>query len=1080
MHTTRLCERCGAAIDCYAPQGLCAGCLLSDGLGGSQEQPSEPGTASTGAEARYFGDYELLQKVAQGGMGVVHKARELSTGRIVALKVLRLGTEPGPEAVKRFQTEVVAAASLQHPNIVAIHDVGQTEGQHFFTMDFVEGPTLSALAQARPIPSRQAVRYVQAIAEAVDYAHERGILHRDLKPSNVLIDEADQPRLTDFGLAKRIDNGQRSALDAQLTLTGQVLGTPNYLPPEQAEGQPRRVGRASDVYGLGAILYYLLTSRPPFVGDSFEMVLRQVIEQEPVSPRLLNPSVPRDLETICLKCLEKDPSRRYSTGRLLADELGRFQRGEPILARPVSRLERIWRWAKRRPVVAALGTGMTLTLALGIAGVTWQWQRAEAERRLQRRFAYASDMKAAQIALQQSNLGMALNLLRRYLPRGGEDNLRGIEWRYLWQMSRSDDLLSIPHPEVLRDAVLSPDARYLVTCGIEPDCLVRVWETATTNQVASFVSISGIGTRRELAFSADGRWLAFASTNGVATNSVAIVRTSDWQIARIIDPGEGVSSAPFFLSPSGRQLVMNGTNDSLQVWDLSDGQRRVLTNARASLYNLSLDPEGKLVAYSPAYALFNQPGPIGLWDLETGATTNLLENEDSVALTFSPDGQWLAAGHWSGEVSVWSTADRRPVTRYQAHEAMTFGLAFSPDSRWLATGGADQVIRFWETGTWKPSPARPALKGHEGMISVLSFSADGQKLASASYHDRTARLWNLASPAVPPQKTITLPAQAVPAGSLPDGSALVTLNSKRRAVELWSLNDGQRIRSNYWKPPETLHWSGIRAFPANQVAIGVSTNGTVYRWPLGAGTELEPVRRGGAGFRPAYLSPDGRWLVGICDGSGNDGPTVLADLRTGQSVAHFPFRWFQSCAAAFSPDNRWLAFSTPPPDYSIKLWDLSEQKVAATLTGHYFLVGAIRFSPDSRVLVSGGWTSEIRRWSIPDGKPLGAPLRGHALSVAQLAFSPDGKTLVSSGPDQTIRWWDMVTGQEMLRLPQAILASGTPYRFRETYFAGQAEFVAADKWLVWQESQGSIRVTPLPSLKEIDAIEKSKAGASTR
>lgn len=1072
----RNCERCGTEIGAWGPEGLCTGCLLREGLLPINDEVPEADGAEPGgrvidpvpgpAGTRCFGGYDLLERIAQGGMGTVYKARQRDTGRIVALKILGLGPEAGAEAVQRFHSEVIAAASLQHPNIIALHEVGCWEGQHFFTMDFVDGPTLAVVALHKPLAAKEAARYVRTIAEAIHYAHERGVLHRDLKPSNVLVDGEDQPRVTDFSLAKRfLDTAGHSPGAGDLTLTGQVLGTPNYLPPEQAQGRWRAVGRASDVYGLGGVLYYLLTSRPPFSGESLETVLAQVLHQDVLSPRLLNGSVPRDLETICLKCLEKEPSRRYGTARMLADELGRFLRGEPIHARPVGPLEKSWRWARRKPVVAGLVAGMVLTLVLGAAGVLSQWQRAEEERRLQRRYAYASDMKAAQIALQENNLGMALNLLQRYLPQAGEEDLRGIEWRYLWQLSRSDELLSLPHPEVLRDAVLSPDARYLATCGVQPDCLVRIWDTSTARTVASFVSVPGIGPRKELAFSADGQWLAFAATNGVA-----VARTSDWQLHTNFASGDVPVYPPFDFSPDGRRLVMRGPG-FLDFRNLPDGQRLVLTNAYGSLRNLSIDPLARWIAYSPAYPLFNRPGPILLWDPATGATNLLVEKSDPIALAFSPDGQWLAAGHWSGHVSVWCTTNWLLATNYRAHPGMTFGLAFSPDSCWLATGGSDQVIRFRETGAWQQSEARPALKGHTGLIVALSFSADGRKLASASSYDHTARLWNLAEP--PPslaaQKAISLPPNAVPVGAVRDGTAFVAFDEEHNAIHCLGLPDGGVLWSNRWLPPEGLRWS-IRAFPENGLALGVATNGQVCSWELASGKPVAQAQIGADGFEPAYLSPDNHWLLGIRD----DGTWVLCDLLARRIVSQFASGWFQSYAADFSPDGRWLAVSTS--DYAIELWSLFEQRVVATLSGHTFIIGAMRFSPDSRMLSSGGWGSEIWRWSIPDGKPLGEPLRGHQMGVGQLAFSPDGKTLASSGPDRTVRWWDMATGQETLLFRDAILASGTEHRFRETYFAGQTEFVVADKWLVWREKQGPIRITPLPSLKEIDAIESSNGG----
>src|SRR5262245_25325723 len=297
-----------------------------------------------------FGEYDLVDEIARGGMGVVYKARQRSLNRIVAVKMILAGPLAGKEFVQRFRTESAAAAILQHPNIVAIHDVGVHEGRHYFSMDYVEGRSLAQLVGQQPLAPARAARYVELIAAAIHYAHERGILHRDLKPSNVLIDANDQPRITDFGLARRLDG------DSSLTMTGQVLGSPNFMPPEQAGAKRGKVSRPSDVYALGGILYYLLTARAPFQADSLEHLLSQVLNTEPVSPRLLNPSVPRDLETITLKCLEKEPSRRYRTAQELADELGRFLRHEPIRARPVKAPEKVWRWCRRKPALAsALG-----------------------------------------------------------------------------------------------------------------------------------------------------------------------------------------------------------------------------------------------------------------------------------------------------------------------------------------------------------------------------------------------------------------------------------------------------------------------------------------------------------------------------------------------------------------------------------------------------------------------------------------------------------------------------------------------------------------------------------------------------
>jgi tetratricopeptide (TPR) repeat protein len=310
-----------------------------------------------------FGDYELLEEIARGGMGVVYRARQVRLNRQVAIKMILGGHLASTTELARFRAEAETAARLQHPNIVAIHEVGDYAGQPFFSMDLVAGRNLAHLVRDRSLGARRAASYLKTIAEAVHYAHSRGVLHRDLKPSNILIDESDQPRITDFGLAKRLESSALSDPHSPITLSGQVLGSPSFIPPEQAAGRKDAIGPASDVYSLGAVLYHCLTGRPPFMAETVTGTLRLVAEQPAVPPRLLNAGVPRDLETICLKCLEKEPRRRYATALELAEELGRFLQGEPIQARPAGPAEKVGRWCLRKP---ALATALLLLLLVAI------------------------------------------------------------------------------------------------------------------------------------------------------------------------------------------------------------------------------------------------------------------------------------------------------------------------------------------------------------------------------------------------------------------------------------------------------------------------------------------------------------------------------------------------------------------------------------------------------------------------------------------------------------------------------------------------------------------------------------------
>jgi serine/threonine protein kinase/tetratricopeptide (TPR) repeat protein len=408
---------------------------------------------------RYFGDYELLEEIARGGMGVVYRARQVSLNRTVAVKMILAGQLASAADVQRFRGEAAAAANLQHPNIVAIHEVGEQDGQHYFSMDYVEGRDLARLVAgcgAPPHPSlsptggegarragegagvvaydfKQAAGWLKTIAEAIHYAHERGILHRDLKPSNILIDQNDQPRITDFGLAKwygvppsggqaqetRSASITSGALPAKagtpydLTLSGQVLGSPNFMPPEQAAGKRGQIGPHSDVYSLGAILYHLLTARPPFLAETLSETLQQVQHTDPILPRLLNPAVPRDLETVCVKCLEKEPRQRYATAQALADELGRFLNSEPVRARPIGRTAKCWRWCRRKPALASALAACVLVLVSGIAGITWQWRRAEQNAKKEEKERQRAEENAAR---SQQVAGFLKDMLRGVKP----------------------------------------------------------------------------------------------------------------------------------------------------------------------------------------------------------------------------------------------------------------------------------------------------------------------------------------------------------------------------------------------------------------------------------------------------------------------------------------------------------------------------------------------------------------------------------------------------------------------------------------------------------------------------------------
>ncbi len=475
----------------------------TDGSGNSPKTPTfdpnettmvsspERGIPAPQEVIRYFGDYELIQEIARGGMGVVFKARQVNLNRVVALKMILAGQLAGPQDVQRFYTEAEAAAQLDHPGIVPVFEVGQHEGQHFFSMGFVEGQSLAKRVAEGPLEPRAAAEMVKTVADAVQYAHDKGVIHRDLKPGNILLDKDGKPRITDFGLAKLTESG------SDLTGTGQILGTPSYMPPEQAAGKTDQIGAPADIYALGAILYCLLTGRPPFQAASPMDTLLQVIHQEPVPPRQLNLNIPLDLDTIVVKCLDKSPICFDDTpwrGQL-ADELTRFVEGRPILARRVSRAERFWRWCRREPLVASLSAAVAVALVAGTIISSYygvlaanranekaklaeekgklaeekgtlaeektrlaetNGKLADSEREAKenearqatvirdkavelQRTLYIADMSRVSDWAKSGNVAAMRSVLERYLPAGPDDiDLRAFEWYYWWNCCHAE------------------------------------------------------------------------------------------------------------------------------------------------------------------------------------------------------------------------------------------------------------------------------------------------------------------------------------------------------------------------------------------------------------------------------------------------------------------------------------------------------------------------------------------------------------------------------------------------------------------------------------------------------------------
>jgi WD40 repeat protein/serine/threonine protein kinase len=1089
MSDAKHCAECGAPLPTYWPKGLCAQCALDGALAltNAESQVLQQKTLVDATDLKFpvasgdnptlglFGDYELLEEIARGGMGVVYKARQTSLGRIVAVKMILAGPLAGKEFVQRFRTEASAAAILQHPNIVAIHDVGVHEGRHFFSMDHVEGQNLAQLVGQQPLPANKAARYVELIAQAIHYAHGRGILHRDLKPSNVLIDAAtDQPRVTDFGLAKRLDG------ESSLTMSGQVLGSPNFMPPEQAGGKRGKVGRTSDVYALGGILYYLLTARAPFRADSLEQIITQVINAEPISPRLLNPSVPRDLETITLKCLEKEPSRRYQTAKELADELSRVLRQEPIQARPVNAPEKLWRWCRRKPALASAVVFAIAALLIGLATTSWQWRRAERiavserhERERAQAQAYVSDMNAVHQALAEHDLGRARQLLDRHRPSfgvptlagsaqsrdsgdrlraGHETDLRGWEWRYLWQRARGDmEFALFRQARRVYHAVFLSDGVRVATFA-DPG-KASLWDVATRTEVAALQVPTPhefpIANSGQASFSTDGELLATRDRDENGMQSVKVWKISTGEVMAEFPCGRRLVSALTF-SPDKQRLAAF-TLEAVRVWNVSTKELQLklpVAPSQTDLYShgaVKFSPDGSLLAIGDG------DGRIRLVNVATGVESppfNASSVNGIFTLAFSPDGGLLAAGaaYDDPAITVWDVSRRTRVCSLQGHNGFIGFLAFSPDGKTLASASGDATIKLWTTATWKEATT---LAGHADEVWSVDFSTNGQRLVSAG-KDGAVYLW----PTSPMQFDHEVPGLHGGKQSWdvsPDSTALAVVG-RDGVVSLWNANTGQKTM-----PLSALGTNNIAVFwsPTGEILAGSRDSPEIKSWNVSNATlTTHPLNVGEPPSRWLFLSKTERLLIGVDSQSTNwtfsrwdvrtrkevstltvnkdvhdlavsaderlvvigtvQGEVLLLNLDTGQSEGAFKAHAPEMVRGlALLPDGKFLVTAgTDGP--SLKVWDLPTRTIVRQVRAHNLIIGRIVISPDgSRLATTSIGREPMKVWDTRTWEEVARiAVEGQALSMAR--FLPDGNTLAATDAAGTIHLWRAPTFDQIV------------------------------------------------------------------
>ncbi|MBI2947187.1 MAG: protein kinase, partial [Verrucomicrobia bacterium] len=972
----------------------------------------------------------MLEEIGRGGMGVVYKGRQLSLNRTVAVKVILSGRFATVESIQRFRAEAEAAAGLQHSNIVAIHDVGEHRGQHYFSMDYIEGQCLAELVRENPLPPRRAASYVQRIATAIQYAHEHGTIHRDLKPSNVLIDQLDEPRIADFGLAKRV------AVDRDLTTTGQVIGSPSFLAPEQARGQGAKAGPACDIYALGALLYFLLTGRPPFLSESLEGTLHLVLNTDAISPRLLNPAVPRDLETICLKCLEKEAQRRYPSAERVADELGRFLQDQPIQARPLSRLEKIWRLCRRHPATASLSAAVVILFLAGFAGVSWQWGVAR-----KNALAEAHQRERVEEALSQMELQRAEDLFRAGDSSSGLAYLARVLRKHPGNRIAAERLLSalshrsfalpalqpIQHEAPVTDADFSPDGRLLVTSG--QDGTLKLWEARTGEVIFSRqVHTSAIHSVR---FSPDGRKVATGSQDKT-------VRIWDAETGQALTDPLRHKSAVSLLdwSPDGSRIVTACGDQTARVWEAQTGA--AITEPlghNSSVTSVQFSKSGKWIVTSTWLGIAQ------LWSAETGHAVGppLKHPLNLYSARFSPDETRLVTAGYDGKARLWAVPSGQLLGKPLAHDDDVRFAAFSPDGIRVVSVSGDRTARLWNADNGE---LLATLK-HGAWVNHAEFSEDGQRLLTVTA-DNSAWVWDVMS-AQPLVEPIKHGGRLARARFSPDGERIVTAYSDKTAW-VWDVRPGQMLGWTLWHTGQvsrprfspngaqvvTTSWDNtaklcdlksgetfVLAHPGWVLTAEFNRDGdriltaaadvTARLWDSRTGQEVGPALRHGARLAAAQFSHDGRRIAT----AGWDGIARVWDAHSGKLLAELSRHATRLRQAEFSRDGRYIV--TASVDGVARLWDAENGRALGPDLQHESQVNQCQFSPNSRRVLTASSDHTARIWAVPTGRPIGDTLR-HLGPVRFGEFSPDGQRVVTASDDHTARVWDAWTGKPLIPL----------------------------------------------------------------
>jgi WD40 repeat protein/tetratricopeptide (TPR) repeat protein len=927
---------------------------------------------------------EILGELGRGGMGIVYQAWQTDLHRVVALKMVLAGAHASPQELARFRTEAAAVARLQHPHIVQIYEVGQHGLHPYMALEYVDGGSLARKLHGTPLPARQAAQWVATLARAVHYAHERGIVHRDLTPANVLLAVAqppqgvplggpDQggraehylPKLTDFGLAKLLVGGGPT-----LTQTGSTMGTPSYMAPEQAAGRIKDISPATDIYALGAILYEMLTGRPPFKGETVLETLAQVQSQEPASPSRSRPKLPRDLSTICLKCLEKESGKRYASAEALADDLDRFLAGEPIRARPVGSAERLYRWCRRNPAVATL-TGLAVLFLIVIAAgasvgnviLSKQLRRAEDAER------------DAKDKLWQSQLDRAR--AARFSRRPGQ---HFASLRALTEAAKTARELRVPEERLLE---LRNEA---IACMALTDL----------RTIRGLEDLDSSNWDWPVAF--DRRWEVYARTD--ARGNISVRRLADdREISRL--PGAGHSAGILLFSPDSRYLAakyyQKETETAIEyvVWDWRNG-RGVIRQAcfAGGRFDLAFSPDSRQILLGG-----RKNGSLGYYDLASGMearTINLGERKPS-AIALHPEGRQFAEVQ-GGDVALHST-DTGAVLASWKLPTNAWHLVWSDDGNLLAAAGDDSRIYLWDAAARQQLAV---LEGHERTVYRVGFNHAGTLLASSSW-DGTTRLWD------PHSGKELVSARGDFLQFSPDDQHLAYM--KGREVAIWEVADGHVCRKLYGRSVRSVE------FIQEERLLTTAGDDGVQLWDICLGKHVVHLPLGRTDC--ALLLPKGdslitsgirglyRWPLQL--GTGDLNEVAGSAERGAQSTERSALR--APCSAQLGPPHRInlrvrARLERARCDQEghrlavVDLWqqvfvlDLQQPGQLISLRGHPHMT-SLAISPDGRWVATGAWKgSDVKIWHLAGSDPRQPVQTILTRGDADVNFSPDGKWLV--------------------------------------------------------------------------------------